>query len=148
MTRTQSERVAIYARTASNDTLSLARQIEQCESYAQQHGFDVVTRLTALATSDDDRLVDLIESEEIDVVLAIDVTRLARSMRRVFELVDCMSNYQVRFVGVLDGTDTDSESTRYQLRMLDALARCEAEQHSKRTRQGIARARAAREAGK
>lgn len=98
--KTSPLRAAIYARI-SNDkegkSLGVARQIEACETYCDDHGYDVVAILkdddiSAYAGKkprpDYQRLIAMMLNGDLDVVVAWHTDRLHRDDRELFEYID------------------------------------------------------------
>lgn len=140
-------RAAIYARLSrhrgGDQSASTRNQVDACQRLADERDLDVV----ATEVDDDtsaysgmrrpgyERLLDAIEQDRIDVLLAWAPDRLHRSPRELEDFVDLIEAHDVEVATVQAGrVDLASPAGRLQARMLGSVARYESEHRSERIR--------------
>jgi DNA invertase Pin-like site-specific DNA recombinase len=139
-------RLVGYARVSTEEQrdegVSLAAQIERLRAYGVASDVDVVgvvvdpgvsgkvppRQRTGLA-----RVLAMIDSGEVDGVVALKLDRISRSVRDVLDLADSAGRHGWRLVSVSENLDTGSATGRFTLTILAALAQLEREQIGERT---------------
>lgn len=160
---TQLKRVAIYCRLSqdrSGQGAAVERQREACETKALANGWDVVAVLTDNDTSAFSgkkrpayaSLLQLIESGQVDAVIAFHEDRLHRSPLELEHYIDLCQPRDIETDFVISGRlDLRSASGRMTARIRGAVAREEVEHKSERERakrDSIARAGKRHQAGR
>jgi DNA invertase Pin-like site-specific DNA recombinase len=131
----------IYRRVSTSEQgksgLGLAAQLEGCELFAEQNGYqvvEVVTEVASGAKSDREGLMGAIEKakKEGHTILVFRLDRLSRSLTQISQLVDAgapfiacelgerVSPFMVNLFGLLAQNEREKISERTRL----ALARC------------------------
>lgn len=139
-------RAAIYARISLDRTgagLGVERQIDDCQALARTRGFAVehvftdndISAYSGRARPEYRRLINAMQSNEVDVVVAWHTDRLHRSPRELEEYIAISEANRIDTVTVQAGElDLGTASGRMVARMLGAAARHESEQKSERIR--------------
>ncbi len=87
-----------------------------------------------------DKALNMIKSGDVLVVWKLD--RLGRSLGFLIELIECLKNKGAGFCSLTDGIDTTTSSGKLIFHFMGALAEFERDLISKRTRAGMAEAKA------
>lgn len=144
--RRDGRRAAIYARISLDRAgagLGVERQIEDCQALADARGYGVqyifkdndVSAYSGRTRPEYRRLVDAMQSGEVNVVVAWHTDRLHRSPRELEEYIAISELNRIDTVTVQAGElDLGTASGRMVARMLGAAARHESEQKSERIR--------------
>lgn len=139
-------RAAVYARISLDRAgagLGVERQIEDCQALARARGYAVdrifkdndISAYSGRTRPEYRRLIDAMQSRELDVVIAWHTDRLHRSPRELEEYIAISEANRVDTVTVQAGElDLGTASGRMIARMLGAAARHESEQKSERVR--------------
>ncbi|WP_459926639.1 recombinase family protein [Desulfosporosinus burensis] len=105
----QGSQVWIYCRVNSPDDMALKFQQEQMVEYARKQGWEVVG-ITAEQGSglDSNRkglteVMEAIEAEQINIVLAKSVCRIGRDVYKTMECVEWMNRYGVKLISADNG---------------------------------------------
>ena len=105
----QGNRVWIYCRVDCPDDIALKFQKEQMVEYARKQGWEVVG-ITAEQGSGLDfnrkglkEVMEAIEAERVDIVLAKSVCRIGRDVYKTMECVDWMNRYGVKLITADNG---------------------------------------------
>jgi DNA invertase Pin-like site-specific DNA recombinase len=123
--------------------LGVKRQREDCERLAAARGWDVVAVLTDNDVSaysgkrrpGYERLLAMIETGDVDAVVAWHPDRLHRSPRELEGFIDAVEAHRVTVATVQAGdVDLESASGRMVARVVGAMARHESEQKGERLR--------------
>jgi len=129
-------RAFIYARQSIDLSEGIDRQVERARRLAEQRGYQVVQEWIDNDTSASKsrskaawpRMLEALRSGGADVVIAVDIDRLVRSLRDMLDLME--SGAMVLTVdGELDLTTADGE---FRASMMAALARFETKRKSER----------------
>lgn len=146
MPQQRPKRAAIYARISLDRAgagLGVERQIEDCQALAQARKYTVtalfkdndISAYSGRLRPDYRKLLDVMQSGEIDVVIAWHTDRLHRSPRELEEYIAVSEAQRIDTVTVQAGElDLGTASGRMVARMLGAAARHESEQKSERIR--------------
>ena len=143
-------RVALYARTSTADgRQDLGLQIDELRAEAKRRGWTVVAERTDQASGAKDDRPGLLAaiagaaSHDFDVLLVWKLDRLARSLRRLLEVVDALGAVKVGLVSLRDpGIDTTTPGGRMVLQVFGAVAEFERALITERIRAGVARVKA------
>lgn len=139
-------RAAGYARISEDrdgQGLGVARQKADIEALAEREGFDLVAMLVDNDVSaysgkkrpEWERLVEMVEAGEVDVVVAWASDRLTRHPRELEDLVELLERTKTRVVTVTSGDyDLTTPEGRATARIVGAIARQESERKSVRSR--------------
>lgn len=143
-------RVALYARVSTSDQ-STEGQVRELTEYASRMGWLVSPELIF---RDDgvsgvranrpqlDRLRALVRERGVDVVLAVKLDRLGRSIMGVLQFYEEAESKGVRVVCTSQGFDTATAAGRFMRDVLAAVGAFERELIVERTLSGLQRARA------
>ena len=143
-------RVALYARVSTSDQ-STEAQVRDLTEYAARMGWAVVPEFVF---RDDgasglranrpqlDALRVLVRDRRVDIVLAVKLDRLGRSVLNVLQFFEDAASKGVRVICVSQGFDTDTAAGRFMRDTLAAVAAFERELIVERTYAGLRRARA------
>lgn len=129
-------RAFIYARQSVDLTEGIDRQVERTRRLAEQRGYSVVAEYTDNETSASKsrskaawpRMLSALRAGEADVVIAVDIDRLVRSLRDLLELMETGAAV-LTVDGELDLTTADGE---FRASMMASLARFETKRKSER----------------
>ena len=129
-------RAFIYARQSIDLSEGIERQLERAQRLAEQRGYTVVAEWIDNDTSASKsrskaawpRMLDALREGDADVVIAVDIDRLVRSLRDMLDLME--SGAKVLTVdGEIDLTSADGE---FRASMMASLARFETKRKSER----------------
>lgn len=105
----QSNRVWIYCRVAQPNDMALKFQQEQMVEHARKQGWEIVG-ITAEQGSGLDfnrkglkEIMEAIEAERVDIVLAKSVCRIGRDVYKTMECVEWMNHYGVKLITADNG---------------------------------------------
>ena len=111
---------ALYCRLSHDDGLdgesnSIHNQKVMLEQYASSHGFQNIEFYaddgfsgTNFNRPDFQRMLTAIQADKVGTVIVKDLSRLGRNATQVGLYTECVfPNYNVRFIAVSDGVDTD-----------------------------------------
>lgn len=143
-------RVALYARTSTSDgRQDLGLQLDELRVEVIRRGWTVVNEFTDTASGAKDDRIGLVaalaaaERREFDVLLVWKLDRLARSLRRLLEVVDALKAAAVDLVSLRDtGIDSTTPGGRLVLQVFGAVAEFERALITERVRAGVARVKA------
>jgi len=133
-TTTTTTRAALYARiSTTGHGQDVGLQLDELRRVAEQRGWQVVEEFIDEGVSGDDenrpawnRLLDQAREGRVDVVAVWKLDRLARSVRHLQEVADCLCANGVGLVSVRDGhIDTTSPSGRFALLVLGSVEELE-----------------------
>ncbi len=119
-------RAAIYARYSSDKQreTSLDDQMRNCAQFAERHGFEVTHHYFDSAISGStsqrpeyQRMLKDAANRAFDVLLVDDLSRLSRDDIEMKLTLRKLKVWEIRLVGVSDGTDSDSKSHKLQASM-------------------------------
>ena len=79
---------------------------------------------------------------EGDIVVCRDITRIARNVRDLLNIVDTLNNKGVEFVSIKENIDTTTPQGKFMLSVFGAMAELERECILQKTREGIELAKA------
>ena len=79
---------------------------------------------------------------EGDIVICRDITRIARNVRDLLNIVDTLSSKGVEFRSIKENIDTTTPQGKFMLSVFGAMAELEREWILKKTREGIELAKA------
>lgn len=137
-----------YARVSTDKQadhgVSLEAQAEKIRAMAVVQGaelVDVIIDGGASAKSLDrpglDRVLQLIDRREIDVLIVAKLDRLTRSVKDLAELLERMNRRGVALVSVAESLDTGSAAGRLVLNIMTAVSQWEREAIGERTRDAM-----------
>jgi DNA invertase Pin-like site-specific DNA recombinase len=145
-------RAALYARVSTTSHgQDVGLQLEELRRVAAQRGWNIVGEYVDHGISGvkdsrpalDRMLVDAREGR-LDLIAIWKLDRLARSVRHLLEVGDCIQAWGVGLVSVRDAhIDTTTPSGRFTLQILGAVAELEVELVRERVVAGVRRAQAA-----
>ncbi|WP_139024199.1 recombinase family protein [Desulfosporosinus sp. OT] len=105
----QDNRAWIYCRVAHPDDMALKFQQEQMAEYARKQDWEVVG-MTAEQGSGLDfnrkglkEVIEAVEAERVDIVLAKSVCRIGRDVYKTMECVEWMNQYGVKLITADNG---------------------------------------------
>lgn len=140
-------RAAIYARVSTQsqvETTSLSVQLGDCRATAQRMSLSVVEEFVDAGVSgaksrrpELDRLVDLVRSNQVDVILVAKLDRLGRSLLHLLELLAEWHELGVQIVSISEGFDTNTSVGKLQLSILGSVAEFERERARDRIVSGL-----------
>lgn len=140
-------KVALYARTSTSDgRQDLGLQLDELRAEAARRGWTVVAEHTDTASGAQDDRPGLLaalaaaERHEFNVLLVWKLDRLARSLRRLLEVVDALKAAAVDLVSLRDaGIDSTTPGGRLVLQVFGAVAEFERALITERVRAGVVR---------
>ena len=143
-------RVAIYARTSTSDgSQDLGLQIDELREEVKRRGWKLAAEFTAQASGAKDDRPGLLaalaaaKAGDFGALFVWKLDRLARSLRRLLEVVDALEESVVGLVSLRDpGIDTTTPSGRLILQVFGAVAEFERALITERVRAGVARVKA------
>lgn len=143
-------RVGLYARTSTGDgRQDLGLQLEDLRMEAARRGWIITAEYVDQASgAKDDRpglasALAAAESGEFEVLAVWRLDRLARSLRRLLEVVDTIGQRGIGLVSLRDtGIDTTTPGGRLILQVFGAVAEFERALIAERVRAGVARVKA------
>lgn len=142
-------RAVAYVRVSTEQQvesgLSLASQRERLQAWATMQGdVDLVDIIVDAGESARDldrpgvaRVLDMVDSSDVDVVLVAKLDRLTRSTRDLDNLLDRMRKADVALVSLSENLDTASATGRMMVGLLALLAQWEREIIAERTRDAL-----------
>jgi DNA invertase Pin-like site-specific DNA recombinase len=80
-----------------------------------------------------------VENGEINCIIVRDYARVSRTLIQLWEWLTEMRRMNVRVIAVKDGFDSDHLGGELHEKLSKALAKAQNDEHSKRTKAGIAR---------
>lgn len=140
-------RVAIYSRVSTADQDN-DNQLLRLRSWAEANGWEVYGEYIDIASGADqhrpslDKMLADAKARRIDMVVAVKIDRLARSMSNLQKVMERLDSYGVAVRMLDQDIDTSSAQGRLLFTVLGAFAEFERELIRERTRDGLARARA------
>lgn len=111
----------LYARTACPNPEHIRTQLDKLEKYAADFGYTDCEQIIDDGFSGTDRptdrpgfdrLMDEVNSGEISTVIVVDLARIARNMKLVFEVMAELAECDVRLIALAE--DFDSMRTKYE----------------------------------
>jgi site-specific DNA recombinase len=145
---------ALYCRISEDrrgEALGVQRQAQMCEKLAKDKGWPVVASFTDNDVSayggrrrpEYGRMLEAIESGEIDAVVCVDLDRLTRRPSELERFIELADRHHVALANVSGDVDLSTSDGRFRARILGSVARMESEKKSerlKREREQAARA--------
>lgn len=142
---TQGERAVVYTRVSRDDTgegKSNERQLEDCRKLADLRGWEIVAVEQDVSISAYgkkkrpawQRVLDLVEAGDVDLVLAWHMDRMTRSMLDLEQLIVLAEEHGVGIATVTGDIDLTNDMGRMVARILAAVARAEVERKGARQR--------------
>lgn len=145
-------RVAIYARV-STGVQEADNQVDRLRQWAAVKGYDLVGVFVDVASGAqmhrpalDDMLIAA-RRGDFDIIAAVKIDRLARSMINLQRVVESIDAANVRLVMLDQDIDTQTASGRLMFNLLGSFAEFERELIRERTMDGLARAKKAGHVG-
>ena len=124
-----------YAR-CSTEEQNEARQIEYFESVGVEKIF--LDKMTG-STAERPQLKAMLEyAREGDTVYISEISRLARSVRDLLDIVETLTQKGVRLISKKESVDTESDTGRFMLTVFGAMAELERNTIKARQAEGIA----------
>lgn len=126
---------------------SLLRQQQALETFAEHNGYEVVADLSDMGSTSRahrpglEEAVQRVKNGEAEAIIATSFDRLVRAPYMARHLMD----QGVRLI--TPELDTGTEAGRMTVRVISAWDEAERERHGQRVKQGMAAAKARREAG-
>lgn len=150
------KRGVVYLRVsldATGEGRSVARQREACEAVASLRGVHVVEQVSdnSISAYGDkkrpgwERVLKMIEREEIDYLIAWHIDRMTRSMLELERLILLCEEHGVAIITATGDIDLSTDVGRMVARILGAVARAEVERKAERQRLANAQRAAAGE---
>jgi putative DNA-invertase from lambdoid prophage Rac len=141
-------KAAIYARVSTSDQ-NCELQLAELRQFVARHGWEVageyIDTLSGSKASRPalDRLMTAAQRREFDAVLVWKLDRFGRSVLHLSQQLAALASYNVRFVAVTQGLDTDQSNpcAKLMLTLLAGVAEFERELIIERTVAGIEAAR-------
>lgn len=148
-TRSDSKRVALYARVSTTDKgQNPDVQLSPLRDYAKARGWKIVEEFVDRGVSGSkvkrpglDRMMSAVEAREIDVVLVWRFDRFARSTRHLLDALERFRALNVDFVSTQESVDTSTPMGRAVFTILSAIAELERELIRERVIAGLEEAR-------
>lgn len=137
-------KTAIYLRVSTSnqviDGLSLQMQEERLSAYctANSHTITEIIKDEGISGAKTNRpgyqkLLNLAQNREIDLIVVYSLSRFARSTKAVLDAVELFEKCSVSFVSLKESLDTTGPVGKFTLTILAALAQLERDQTSERT---------------
>ena len=140
-------RAALYARVSTNDQ-NTGAQIDPLREYAEVRGFEIAGEfidhgISGKKTSRPalDEMMAAARRREVDVIIAVKLDRLARSVQHLVELAGELEALGVDLVVRDQAIDTSTPTGKLTFHVLAALAEFETDLIRERTRAGLDLAR-------
>ena len=140
------KRAAIYARVSTDEQAekgySLPSQIEACNKYALDNGYEVFAKFTDDYSGREinrpglNDLRQLLSEEKIDALIVYSGDRLSRDLAHSIELRRELSLLEVELCKVLGGQVDDSPQGRFAENVYGAVSQLECEMIVERTQRG------------
>jgi DNA invertase Pin-like site-specific DNA recombinase len=146
-TTRESARCVVYDRVSESDPESQAAHLERCREFARARGWRIVAEHVDTASGYSrsakrpgwDRVVEMVEREEVDVVLVFAVSRAGRNLARFASFVETCREHGVSFASATEPIDTTGPMGAVVLAMLSGLAEMESAVKRERALLGEAR---------
>lgn len=138
-------KVGLYARV-STDTQTTDNQIIRLEEWSERCQWTVVDRYVDVASGklarrpELDRMMADAKKHRFDLVVAVKLDRLGRSVINLRNVVEDLNTWNVGLKMLDQEIDTTTSSGRFMLTILSAVAELEREMISERTKDGQNRA--------
>lgn len=141
-------RVVFYVRV-STDQQTVEPQLHELRAAARQRGWKPLDTITDVISGSKasraglNRLLRMVEAREVDVIMAVKLDRLARSLANFVQLTEMLDRYGVALVIPGQGIDTsDANPCGHLMRnLLAVVAQFERSLIQERTKAGLAVAR-------
>ena len=124
-------RAAIYSRFSSDlqKATSIDEQVAACEQHAKRMGWQIAGHYDdkAISGATDDRpgyqrMREDAKAGKFDILIALDVTRLARNLQLFLALAEDFRDWGRRLVTVADGQDSDNPTFKLMSGVLGSIA--------------------------
>lgn len=145
-------RCVIYTRVSTDmqarDGVGLDAQLARCRELAASRGYEVIAELADEGVSGKKGasarpgLAQVLSYPDDVVVVVYSVSRLARSQRILWDMLDPSGGRGLRLVSVTEPVDTTTPMGRAMLGMIAVWSQLEADLVSQRTRDALAQVRA------
>ena len=139
-------RAGLYARIRYEDALDLPKQGHALKAFAEQKGWTVtlieheIAAETAVRLCARDRLLKAVRAEEVDVVVAWKLDRIARSLPELVSLLDLLGAHGASLATLADDFDFTSERGPELTRVIRVLSSFQRMTHRDQVKSGLARA--------
>ena len=123
---------------------SIEEQIEMIRNYAETNNLnlvDIVFDKDQTSMSLDmpgiSKLIECIQSKKLEVVVIARLDRLTRSVRKMSYFIDEVIKNNVRLISIVDNFDTQKESAKSAIQIIDLVSRWDSKMISDRTKKLI-----------
>ena len=131
--------VIFYARVSTTEQ-NIERQLKMAEDVKAEKIFQDKSTGKNVNREEFKKMMEF--CRDGDIIYVESISRLARSVRDLLNIVDKLQDKNVEFVSLKENIDTQTSQGRFMLTVFGALAELEREQILERQREGIALAKA------
>lgn len=142
MAKDKTKTAVIYARTSGEDAFSIDNQVNECNNYIKQNGFQKLAEFKDNGSGNDLKrqgLKDLIKfakKNKPDVVIINSVDRLSRNTTDFISTKSLLSGFGIEIVSLIPQEETPT--SRFIERIMNATIELDREIRSSKIKQGLA----------